>query len=496
MMEREALEPERDPDTDVRPISSRGADGEHRPPSRRTMPAAGEVGKVVSLEGGRRAVPFRTAAQSPPALRVSGAASEAQLALLEFLLSSDDAVACAQRGVEWLGEQGGVERILCAAFEPESDRLVGVAGWGLPPPVVSEFSRDLARLDDPLIRATSSGAPQMFRFQPGAPHPVTPFGRTSFMTFPLQGRGPRGDARAGVLLTSPVDCAAARDVRWLAGVLAQKLVGLLGHRDAAGPEVEELARRVELLRRREFALERTMQVRSQFLASMSHELRTPLNAILGYTSMLLQGLGGDVSERQRGMLSRIDANGRSLLSTVNDVLDISRIEGGRMPLVVSEVAVEDVVRGALEELAPVIARSRLAVHAEVCPRLPSLHTDAAKVRQIVLNLLANALKFTEEGSVTIRASIDRAAGQIAVAVSDTGIGIPEAEQERLFEDFQRVDHASTRHHVGAGLGLAICQRLASLLGGRIARASAPGRGSTFTLTLPTDAPFAGDPGGR
>ncbi|MCC6551795.1 MAG: HAMP domain-containing histidine kinase [Polyangiaceae bacterium] len=457
----------------------------------------GEPGKVIALETGRRPTPPRGTPASGatfgayPAPR--GDDAEARVALLEFLLASDDAVACAQRAVEWLGERTGIERILCAVADPARGLLIGAAGWGLPPPAVSELTCDLTRRDDPLVRALAGGTPQMFRALPGADHPSTPFGRASFMTFPLSGRGPRGDARAGLLLTSPIDCNAARDVHWLAAVLAQKLVGLPRHADPvdsglARTAAAELARRCEQLRRQELALERAAAVGSQFLAGVSHELRTPLTAVLGYTSMLLEGVAGDVTERQRAMLRRVDRNGKNLLSVINGVLDIAEIEGGRVPLVLTEVAIQDAIGAALEELGPVIARARPAVRVELPPGLPLLRTDVAKLKQILVNLITNALKFTEEGTVTLRAAFDPAADRVAIAVADTGIGIPESEQSRLFEDFQRIDSPAARRAGGAGLGLSISQRLASLLGGRIALASAPGRGSTFTLLLPTSAP--------
>jgi signal transduction histidine kinase len=427
-------------------------------------------------------------------------ALETKLALTEFLLSSDDLFACAQRAVDWLGEQAGVERALCAAVDPIRGLLVGVAGFGLAPAAVSEVAFDLHRTDAPVVAALAAGKPRLVRPDPAASafagalelqddEPV--------MVFPLQGRGPRGDVRAGVLITPQIDADAARDVRWLSGVLAQKLASLLSRPDTWEVEAKvreattELSRQSELLRRQRLALEQAADMKVQFLSGMSHQLRTPLNAILGYTSMLLQGLGGDLGERQRSMLARVDVNARSLLTIVNDVLDISRIEAGSMPICVSEFTVEDLVSSVLAELAPVIMRSNLAVRAELDVPLPRLRTDHAKVKQILLNLVANAIKYTREGSVTLRAALDPGEGLLSVAVCDTGIGIPEAALEKLFEDFQQADNPVNRRHGGAGLGLAICQRLAVLLGGRIAVASSPEIGSTFTLLLrPTALPSA------
>ena len=245
----------------------------------------------------------------------------------------------------------------------------------------------------------------------------------------------------------------------------------------------ELVRQNELLRRQALELERASAAKSQFLANMSHELRTPLNAILGYTSMLLMGISGELTPAQRHKAQRIEDNGKNLLAIVNEVLDISRIEAGRMPLHLSSFDLRDVVREVVAELEPIIARSQLAVGVELTTELPLLQSDRQKVKQIVLNLLGNALKFTREGSVRIDVRASR--GTVAVTVTDTGIGIDDADQERIFEEFQQGDSSPTRRYGGTGLGLAICRRLARMLDGDISVKSRLGEGSTFELTLPT-----------
>ena len=454
---------------------------------RRSNPGEALGGKVVPIDGRRPTSTLGLPRQTiPPRHDEDGAGG--RLALLELLIGCADPIACAQRAVDWLGERAGVDQVLCALVDAARGQLVGVAGWGLPPAAVSEVALDLARGDHPILAALGAGMPQLVR----ADHD-DPLGPAAFMAYPLHGCGPRGDVRAGVLLTTPMGAEAARDVRWLVGVLSPKLVGLVASppdaTSAASVEsrvreaTAELARQSELVRRQRLELEQAAAQKAQFLAGMSHQLRTPLNAVLGYTSMLLQGLGGELPERPRGMLARVDTNARSLLCTINDVLDISRIEADRMPISVSEFTVEDVLAGALDEHGPVIARSGLEVRAEIAPLLPTLRTDRAKVKQILLNLLANALKYTREGSVTLRATFDRREKVVSLAVIDTGIGIPEPQQRHLFEDFQQVDNPVNRQQGGAGLGLAICQRLAALLGGRIVVVSAPSAGSTFTLLL-------------
>jgi PAS domain S-box-containing protein len=232
------------------------------------------------------------------------------------------------------------------------------------------------------------------------------------------------------------------------------------------------------------ALEQASALKSQFLANMSHEFRTPLNAILGYTSMLLKGVSGELTPPQRRNLERIDSNSQHLLSIINDILDITRIEAGKMPLTVTDLPVSELIREVLAEVEPLIARSRLTVTSRVDEALPRLRSDRQKVKQIVINLLTNALKFTPQGWVMVTAGSDAASDRVVIAVADSGIGISPKDQEVIFEDFRQADDSPTRQYTGAGLGLAICRRLAAALGADLTVRSALGEGSTFTLTLP------------
>ena len=246
----------------------------------------------------------------------------------------------------------------------------------------------------------------------------------------------------------------------------------------------ELADQNELLRRQHIALEQASALKSQFLANMSHEFRTPLNAILGYTHMLLNGVTGPVSDAQRKSLTRIDSNSRHLLALINDILDITRIEAGRMPLNLTAFKIPELVNEVMSELEPIIKRSNLKVRATMPRGLPPLKSDRQKVKQIVLNLLSNAIKFTPAGSVTIAASHDVKGRTIAIAVQDTGVGIAPEDQAKVFEDFRQLDSSPARGYGGTGLGLSICRRLSQMLGGTIDLDSKPGSGSTFTLRLP------------
>jgi signal transduction histidine kinase len=246
----------------------------------------------------------------------------------------------------------------------------------------------------------------------------------------------------------------------------------------------DIAQQNELLRRQAIELEQASALKTQFLANMSHEFRTPLNAMLGYTSMLLQGVAGNVEPSIRRQLLRIESNGRHLLTIINEILDISRIEAGRMPLQISRFKIPELMAEVKAELEPIIMRSKLSVTVQIEKDLPLVTSDRQKVKQILLNLLSNALKFTHHGGVTIVARRDARDRTLQLAVADTGIGISASDQDRVFEDFRQLDNSPTRAYGGTGLGLSICRRLAQMLDGRISLESTVGKGSTFTLTLP------------
>jgi PAS domain S-box-containing protein len=246
----------------------------------------------------------------------------------------------------------------------------------------------------------------------------------------------------------------------------------------------DIVQQNELLRRQAIALEQASAAKSQFLANMSHEFRTPLNAILGYTSMMLQGVAGDLPASAKKSLQRVDSNGRHLLQVINEILDITRIEAGRMPLNATEFELHSLIGEVQNELEPIVARSNLQMKAELPKRLPAVYSDRQKVKQILLNLLSNAIKFTHEGWVKISVVHDPRHKRLMIGVTDTGIGIAKEDHAKIFEDFQQVDASTTRAYGGTGLGLAICGRLAQMMDGSIELQSELGKGSTFTLTIP------------
>jgi len=222
--------------------------------------------------------------------------------------------------------------------------------------------------------------------------------------------------------------------------------------------------------------------KSQFLANMSHELRTPLNAILGYTELILDSIYGEIPEKARAVLERLEANGRHLLGLINDVLDLSKIEAGQLTLSLDDYSLSDVVHGVVSAVEPLAAEKRLAFKAEVAADLPTGRGDGRRLSQVLLNLVGNAIKFTDKGEVAIKAAATN--GAFTVAVCDTGPGIAPADQAMIFEEFQQADSSITRKKGGTGLGLSIAKRIIEMHGGRIWVESEPGKGSTFYFTLP------------
>jgi signal transduction histidine kinase len=229
-------------------------------------------------------------------------------------------------------------------------------------------------------------------------------------------------------------------------------------------------------------LEEASQHKSQFLANMSHELRTPLNAILGYTELMADGAYGEPSEKMLGILKRLEANGKHLLGLINDVLDLSKIEAGQLELELSDYCIQDIAQTVRSTLEPLASDKKLAFKLELAPNLPPGHGDGRRLTQVLINLVGNAIKFTDAGEIAIKAEANN--GAFYVSVRDTGPGISAADQTKLFQEFQQADNAITRKKGGTGLGLAISKRIIEMHGGKIWVESQPGRGSTFAFKLP------------
>ncbi|HXR88152.1 MAG TPA: ATP-binding protein [Stellaceae bacterium] len=232
-------------------------------------------------------------------------------------------------------------------------------------------------------------------------------------------------------------------------------------------------------------LEIASQHKSQFLANMSHELRTPLNAILGYTELMLDEIYGAVPERMHGVLDRIQSNGRHLLGLINDVLDLSKIEAGQVTLSIADYSLEDVLQGVFVALESLARDKEIALQLDVPVALPKARGDERRMKQVLLNLVGNAIKFTERGSILVAA--EKQGEFFAILVRDTGPGIAVEEREKIFEEFHQADNSATKGKSGTGLGLAIAKRIVELHGGRIWVESELGQGSTFFVSIPVNA---------
>lgn len=224
------------------------------------------------------------------------------------------------------------------------------------------------------------------------------------------------------------------------------------------------------------------RLKSVFLASMSHELRTPLNSIIGFTGILLQGMAGDLNDEQRKQLSIIKSSASHLLNLINDVLDISRIEAGRVELFPEEFKLDDMVQDIVHTFSPMVDQKGLQLLTEI-PEGISLVTDKRRLKQALINLVSNAVKFTDKGIIRLSARVLDGT-KLELRVSDTGTGIREEDMTKLFEPFQQIGASLTKRHEGTGLGLYLTRKLADLLGGDITAKSQYGQGSEFTLTIP------------
>ena len=237
-------------------------------------------------------------------------------------------------------------------------------------------------------------------------------------------------------------------------------------------EVEEKGRELEAASRH----------KSQFLANMSHELRTPLNSVLGFTELLADGIYGELPDKAKTAVARVQANGRHLLELINDVLDLSKIEAGQLTLALEEYSIGQIILSTVTAVEPLARAKGLILAATVAEKLPIGRGDERRLTQVLLNLAGNAVKFTETGAIDILA--DAVDGHFEITVRDTGPGIASKDQVLIFEQFQQVDSSSTRQKGGTGLGLAISKRIVEMHGGTIDVESVPGSGSTFRLKIP------------
>jgi signal transduction histidine kinase len=231
-------------------------------------------------------------------------------------------------------------------------------------------------------------------------------------------------------------------------------------------------------------LEAANRHKSQFLANVSHELRTPLNSIIGFTRIVLRRTEGKIENLQKENLQKVLVSSDHLLKLINELLDLAKIEAGRMEVFAETFKLDEVLRVATTTVEPLLRNGNVKLVTEIAPDIPTLKTDRDKLKQCVLNLLSNAVKFTEKGEIKVAAW--RENGSLKLTVSDSGIGMNEEALKYIFDEFRQADMSSTRRYGGTGLGLAIVKKYINLMGGDIGVESTAGKGSKFTITLPME----------
>jgi signal transduction histidine kinase/CheY-like chemotaxis protein len=371
-------------------------------------------------------------------------------------------------------------------YLPEGDALVPVrAIGGAPGAAGHEEARRAASEGRPLFVSAEAPSPTIHLWN----GEVLPQGTAHI---PLVHSG----STVGVLALAATTPFPAR-IRNAIGAIAPSLAVALANA-AANARLAEQSRRLaeqnQLLEEQRARLaetarelQRASALKDKFLASVSHELRTPMTVILGFTGSLLRGAQGELAPRQRESLDRVQRNARHLLQLINDVLDISRIEAGRAEVFPEPVDLEARFAQLTADYGEIARRKGVLFRTTIAEGLATVETDPTKLTQILHNLVGNALKFTEQGSIEVRAET-RGATRWALVVADTGVGIPDAEQQSIFEEFRQGEAAQQEGRGGSGLGLSIVRQVARLLGGRVQLESTEGRGSVFTVELPRDLP--------
>ena len=321
---------------------------------------------------------------------------------------------------------------------------------------------------EPLLFNEAHPVPEKYRLRPPYSR-IAALRLKAFLVSPMIARG----RPVGVL---------SADNRISRAPIPAHTVDLLHSFAAQAAVAVENARLFQEIQEKSQQLELASKHKSQFLANMSHELRTPMNAVLGYTDLILDDIFGDVPAPIRETLERVKTNGQHLLSLINDVLDLSKMEAGQLTLSLGDYAMGEIVHGVVSAVESLAAGKQLALKGIVPADLPPGRGDERRLTQVLLNLAGNAIKFTDAGEISIE--VRAADGHYLVSVRDTGPGISEADQQRIFEEFQQADSSSTRQKGGTGLGLSISRRIVELHGGRLWVESALGEGSTFYFTVP------------
>jgi signal transduction histidine kinase/HAMP domain-containing protein len=416
----------------------------------------------------------RELAQSVEELRALGEVSQAVNSTLDLETVLDTIVA---KAVQLSGADAGTMYV----FDEASGEFRLRAAYGMSEELIASLEEHHAGLSDWIAKAMDRRAPMQVAdlrdesvppVEQAAPvqQIVLEAGYRARMTVPLVG----ADRVLGVLVVRRKTTGAFPDrtMDLLQTFAAQSVLAIQNAR---------LFREVEV---KGHQLEVASRHKSQFLANMSHELRTPLNAILGYAELILDNIYGDMPQRMRGVLERVQSNGKHLLGLINDVLDLSKIEAGQLTLSLEDYSIGDVVQNVVTLVEPLATEKSLALKIDLPGDLPTAHGDQRRLTQVLLNLVGNAIKFTDSGEVAIKAAARN--GAYTLSVRDTGPGIAPADQSKIFEEFQQADSSSTKTKRGTGLGLSIARRIVTMHGGQIWVESAPGSGSTFFIRVPVN----------
>ena len=369
----------------------------------------------------------------------------------------------------------GMDAGMIHEYDEQSQRFVVRATHGMQGELIEGLRANPARLGEGAVgRAAVARQPIAFpdidadTYEPQLRSLMAKSGLRAILNVPLL-RADRIFGGLSVCRKSPGDFP-SQVVDLLQSFATQSVLAIQNARQFQ--DIEEKGRQLEV----------TSKHKSQFLANMSHELRTPLNAILGYTELILDNIYGEVPNKIQEPLRRLDKNGRHLLGLINDVLDLSKIEAGLLALSLKDYSMSEIVQSVVSAVESLATEKKLALKVAVGADLPRGKGDDRRITQVLLNLAGNAIKFTEAGEVRIEATVSD--NVFVVSVADSGPGIAEAEQQKIFEEFHQAESSSTRKKGGTGLGLSIAKRIVELHGGRIWVDSQPGQGSTFRFTLP------------
>jgi signal transduction histidine kinase len=405
-------------------------------------------------------------AQSVAELRALGEVSQAVNSTLDLEMVLDTIVS---KSVQLAGTDAGTIYV----YDPATGEFQARANYGMSDELIDAINETHVGISEAVAAATRERIPVQvpdLRDEPAslAQEIVLRAGYRARLIVPLLG----ADAVVGALVVR----------RKAPGEFPKSTVDLLQTFAAQSVLAIQNAHLFREIEEKGRQLEVASQHKSQFLANMSHELRTPLNAILGYTELILDNIYGETPDKMRGVLDRVQSNGKHLLGLINDVLDLSKIEAGQLTLSLADFQIKDVVHGVFSVVESLATNKQLALRVEVPPNLPLARGDERRLTQVLLNLVGNAIKFTDQGEVAIKAAA--ANGSYTLSVHDTGPGIAESDRTKIFEEFQQADSSATKKKGGTGLGLSISKRIVELHGGRIWVESDVGKGSMFAFEVP------------